>query len=147
MDNKVSVIVPVYNVSKYLQQCFDSIKNQSYKNLEIILIDDGSTDGSSIICDELKKEDKRVKVIHQKNKGLAETRNIGIKHSTSNLITFIDSDDYIEPNMFKVLKENILDNDLIIFNYNKIVKNETFKVNNKQSTNLVEVDAIILIET
>ncbi len=91
----ISVIVPVYNVEKYLQKCLDSIKNQTYTNLEILLIDDGSTDSSGSICDNAAKNDKRIRVIHKENKGISHTRNTGIQNSSAELITFIDSDDYV----------------------------------------------------
>lgn len=79
MENDlISVIVPIYNVEKYLQECLDSIINQTYKNLEIILVDDGSTDNSGIICNEYAKKDNRIKVIHKKNGGLSSARNAGM---------------------------------------------------------------------
>lgn len=92
----ISVIIPVYNVEKYLPKCIESVINQTYKNLEIILIDDGSTDNSGKICEEYAIVDKRIKVIHQKNTGVAEARINGFNHSAGELITFIDSDDYVE---------------------------------------------------
>ena len=76
---KVTVIIPIFNVEKYLRQAVDSVINQTYKNLEIILVDDGSTDNSNILCDEYEKEDKRIKVIHKKNGGLSDARNVRIK--------------------------------------------------------------------
>jgi len=91
----ISIIVPVYNVEKYLESCLESIINQTYKNLEIILVDDGSTDESGNICDKYANKDKRIKVIHKKNGGLSDARNIGIKESTGKYLTFVDSDDYI----------------------------------------------------
>lgn len=91
----VSVIVPVYNVEKYLSNCLDSIINQSYSDIEIILIDDGSTDNSGHICDMYSLKDKRVRVIHQKNKGVSNARNVGLKISKGQYISFVDSDDVI----------------------------------------------------
>lgn len=91
---KVSVIVPVYNTEKYLPECIDSIINQSYLNLEIILINDGSTDNSSKICDEYASKDKRIIVIHKANGGQADARNAGLDIANGKYITFIDSDDY-----------------------------------------------------
>ena len=99
----ISVIVPVYNVEKYLPQCLDSIKNQTYTNLEIILVDDGSTDSSGIICDNAATKDKRIKVIHKENMGISHTRNIGIQNSSAELISFIDSDDYVNENYIQYL--------------------------------------------
>ena len=99
----ISVIIPVYNTEKYLSKCIDSFINQTYKNLELILIDDGSTDSSPEICDKYKLKDKRIKVIHKKNGGLSDARNIGIKEATANLITFYDSDDFVEKDYIEYL--------------------------------------------
>ena len=109
MDEKISVIVPVYNVEQYLERCVDSIINQTYKNLEIILVNDGSTDNSGQICDELAKKDSRIRVIHKKNGGLSDARNVGINEAKSDLIGFIDSDDYIDEDMYEVLMNNLKD--------------------------------------
>lgn len=99
----ISVIVPVYNVEKYLYRCVDSIRNQTYQNLEIILVDDGSTDNSSILCDEIAKIDIRIKIIHKKNGGLSSARNKGIAVSTGDYIGFVDSDDWIMADMYEYL--------------------------------------------
>lgn len=99
----ISVIVPVYNVQAYLTNCINSILNQSYKNIEIILVDDGSTDESSSICDSYVKKDNRIKVIHKENGGLSDARNIGIKSAKGKYITFVDSDDYLDENYVKAL--------------------------------------------
>lgn len=98
---KLSVIVPVYNVEKYLEKCLNSIINQTYKNLEIICIDDGSPDNSIKILEKYQLKDKRIRVIRQENKGLGATRNIGINVATGTYISFIDSDDWIELDMFE----------------------------------------------
>lgn len=102
MENKplISVIVPVYNVQKYVRKSVESILQQTYKNLEIILVDDGSTDESGKICDMLARSDNRVTVIHKKNGGLSDARNAGLDRATGELIGFVDSDDYIEKNMY-----------------------------------------------
>ena len=124
MDEKISVIVPVYNVEQYLERCVDSIINQTYKNLEIILVNDGSTDNSGQLCDELAKKDDRIRVIHKKNGGVSETRNLGIRESNGNYVTFIDSDDVVSVKMIEELYSNLIDNgaDLsignVIHNYN-----------------------------
>lgn len=99
----VSVIVPIYNVEFYLKRCIDSILEQTYKNLEILLIDDGSTDNSSKICDDYKIKDKRIKVVHKKNGGLSDARNVGINMAKGYYITFIDSDDSVEKDMIEYL--------------------------------------------
>ena len=98
MENKrlVSVIIPVYNVANYLFSCLDSVIHQSYSNLEIILVDDGSTDNSGTICDDYAQKDKRITVFHKKNEGVALARIDGFKRSSGELVTFIDSDDYVE---------------------------------------------------
>ena len=111
MDEKISVIIPVYNVEKYLKQCLESILEQTYKNLEIILIDDGTKDSSGMICDDYAKKDNRIKVIHQKNMGLSGARNTGLKNSTGDLITFVDSDDFIDNKMFETMLLSIKEND------------------------------------
>ena len=106
----ISVIVCVYNVEKYLTKCIESIINQSYKNLEIILIDDGSTDESGRICDNYAKRDSRIKVIHQKNKGVSATRNVGLKAISGNYFGFVDSDDYLCSNYYSNMYEAMINN-------------------------------------
>ncbi len=104
----ISVIVPVYNVEKYIDKCLNSIMKQSYKNIEIILVDDGSTDKSGKICEEYAKLDNRIKVVHKKNEGLGLARNSGLEISSGKYIAFIDSDDFISENMIEKLVEEIL---------------------------------------
>lgn len=99
----ISVIVPVYNVEKYLDQCIDSIVNQTYKYLEIILVDDGSTDGSGRLCDIWALKDNRIKVIHQDNKGPSTARNTGLRVATGEYIAFLDSDDWVHLNFLEIL--------------------------------------------
>lgn len=101
-DELISIIVPVYNVEKYLNRCVNSLINQTYKNIEILLIDDGSTDTSGEICDSYKK-DERIKVWHKKNGGLSETRNYGLDKALGNVVCFIDSDDYVTLDMIEKL--------------------------------------------
>jgi glycosyltransferase involved in cell wall biosynthesis len=108
VDNKISVIVPIYNVEKYLGRCIDSIINQTYTNLEIILVDDGSPDRCPYICEEYAKLDHRIKVIHKKNGGLSSARNAGINIATGDYIGFVDSDDYIDVHMYEVLLQACL---------------------------------------
>ncbi len=109
MNNElISIVIPVYNVEEHLEKCVSSIRNQTYKNLEIILVDDGSTDNSSAICDALAKEDSRIKVIHKENGGVSIARNIGIKTSTGVYIGFVDSDDYIDERMYELLHDAIM---------------------------------------
>ena len=126
----ISIIVPIYNVEKYLPQCLDSIINQTYKNLEIILIDDGSTDNSGKICDKYKLLDNRIIVIHKSNGGLSDARNTGIKIATGDYISFVDSDDFIDKNMYTILfqKINTTNADIIWYNhYNYQSSNEISK--------------------
>ena len=109
----ISVVIPVYNVEKYLDKCMESVLNQTYSNIEVILVDDGSTDKSGKICDEYQKKDKRVVVYHKENGGLSDARNYGINKSHGEYITFIDSDDFVEQNyvefLYKLIKENQAD--------------------------------------
>lgn len=99
----ISVIVPVYNVEKYLDNCVESIVNQTYRDLEIILVDDGSPDNCPAMCDEWAKKDDRIKVIHKENGGVSTARNVGLENATGNYIGFVDSDDYLELNMYELL--------------------------------------------
>ncbi len=112
MENKakglVSVIVPVYNVEPYLRKCLDSIVNQTYRALEIILVDDGSPDNCGVICDEYAARDGRIIVIHKENGGVSSARNAGLKRATGEWIGWVDPDDWIEPDMFEYLLGNIL---------------------------------------
>ena len=105
MDNiiKVYVIVPVYNVELYLNRCIESIVTQTYTNLEIILVDDGSTDNSGKLCDEWARKDNRIKVVHKKNAGLGFARNTGLDHANGDYVVYIDSDDYVAENMIETL--------------------------------------------
>lgn len=102
-DKMVSVIIPVYNVEKYIRECVDSVIKQTYRDIEIILVDDGSTDSSGILCDEYAKNDLRIKVIHKQNGGLSSARNAGIEIATGDYLTFVDSDDYIALDMLEQL--------------------------------------------
>lgn len=103
------MIVPVYDIEKYLPQCLDSLLKQSYRNLEIILIDDGSHDNSGNICDEYTKKDNRVYVVHKENGGVSSARNEGLKRATGDFIVFIDGDDIVEADAFDIMLQNIID--------------------------------------
>lgn len=111
MKAKISVIVPVYNVEEYLPKCIESIRNQTHKNIEIILVNDGSTDRCGNICNEYAALDHRIKVIHQKNEGLAGARNTGIEAATGEYLAFVDSDDWIDADMYEVLHNLIIENE------------------------------------
>ncbi len=117
MENKkISIIVPVYNMEKYLERCVDSILCQTYTNLEIILVNDGSSDSSPSICDKYAEADSRVKVVHKTNGGLSSARNAGLDVATGDYIGFVDSDDYISTDMYKVLAERLDNSDCEIAN-------------------------------
>ena len=115
----ISVIVPVYNAEKYLQKCLDSILEQTYQNLEIIIINDGSTDNSGQICQEYEKKDARIIYIEKENSGVSDTRNTGLDRMTGTYVTFVDSDDWVEPNYIKFLYEKVIDHkaDIVVGNY------------------------------
>lgn len=108
MNELISVVVPIYNVEQYLSRCIESILNQTYNNIEIILVDDGSSDSCPQICDKYKEKKENILVVHQKNKGLSAARNTGIKLAHGKYICFVDSDDYINPNMLSVLHHNLV---------------------------------------
>ena len=122
----ISIIVPIYNVEQYLEKCIESILNQTYQNLEIILVEDGSSDRCGKICDEYAQKDKRIKVIHKENGGLSDARNVGIKSATGTLIGFVDSDDYIAENMYEMLYNDLkkYDADIAICDFQKVAENE-----------------------
>lgn len=107
--NKVSIIVPVYNTIKYLDRCVKSLTNQTYRNIEIILVDDGSTDGSSELCEQYKYNDNRIVVLHQKNAGVSSARNRGIEVASGDYITFCDSDDYYEQDKIEIQINDLLE--------------------------------------
>lgn len=110
-EPKISIIVPIYNVEKYLNRCISSLVQQTYNNLEIILVDDGSPDNSAEICEEWKKKDSRIIVFHKKNGGLSDARNYGIECSHGDYIAFVDSDDYVDLNMYQTMLASMLKNE------------------------------------
>lgn len=126
---KFSFIIPVYNVKDYVEQCVESILGQTYKNFEIILVDDGSTDGSGDICDKYAQIYSNIKVVHKINGGLASARNSGMEVAEGEYIIFLDSDDYWLIDKLDFIAENCKDNDLIVFNY------ETYDEKNKKVIN------------
>ena len=129
----ISIVVPIYNVEKYLTKCLESILNQTYKNIEIILVNDGSTDNSKKICEEYIKKDSRIILINKKNGGLSDARNKGIDKSTGEYITFIDSDDYIELDYIMSLYKGIQNNNIdlvisghrVLYDTGKIIEKKT----------------------
>lgn len=126
----VSIVVPVFNAEKYLDECISSIVRQSYDNIEVILIDDGSSDNSPIICDTWKKKDKRIVVIHRKNSGVSATRNLGLSISNGDYIAFIDADDWVDKNYIETLVNNIEENksDICICGINRVAANGVTKL-------------------
>lgn len=138
-NDLISVVVPCYNVEKYLEKCVDSIINQTYQNLEIILVDDGATDSTPELCDKLALTDSRIKVIHKQNGGLSDARNAGLTIANGKYITFFDSDDWIEPETLKVAIEEMMNNnlDLVVWGYTadfvdsdeKLISNRNCAVN------------------
>ena len=123
MTRIISIIIPIYNMEQFLERCLDSVVNQTYTSLEIILINDGSTDSSGDICDTYAKEDNRIKVIHQVNAGVSSARNAGLDITTGDYISFVDPDDYIELNTYETLIA-YLDDDIDILRFNANRKGE-----------------------
>lgn len=139
MNSKISIIVPVYNVEEYLEECLESIINQTYKNIEIILIDDGSTDRSGEICDKYSKIDSRVKVFHQDNKGIGATRNVGLSHATGEYIGWVDSDDIIDKNMYEVLLKNMINANASISCCNHVEIKGKYEITKYQNNDNLEI--------
>ena len=125
-DELVSIIIPVYNAEKYLEECLESVVNQTYHNLEIILIDDGSTDKSGKICDEYAQKDSRIKVIHKQNEGISQARNIGIEMAKGEYIQFVDSDDYVDLDLvetaYSLARKN--EADIVCFSHYTVKESE-----------------------
>lgn len=129
MEKLISIIVPVYNVEKYLQKCIESLLNQTYKNIEIILIDDGSTDKSGEICDRYAKTDERIRVVHKKNAGVAAARNDALDMVNGDYITFVDSDDFINEEYCEIFINTLVKNDadIAICQLYQFVEGESIK--------------------
>ena len=133
MDPIISIIVPIYNVGKYLPKCIESILNQTFKNFELILVNDGSTDNSGVVCDDYAKKDTRIKIIHESNGGVSSARNAGLYVAKGEYIGFVDPDDYIDKNMYEKLYRLCIDNnsDIAICRFNREING---KIQNKEST-------------
>lgn len=140
MNNKelISIIVPIYNVEKYLRKCIESLINQTYKDIEIILIDDGSPDNCGQICDEYVKNDNRIRVVHKKNAGVSEARNDGIKLSKGDYIAFVDSDDYVEKNFIEILYDNAIKNNADVSICNYFLENKNRKIRKKIDSDIAK---------
>ncbi len=149
-EGLVTIILPIYNTEKYLDRCVNSVLCQSYKNLEIILIDDGSSDFCASKCDEWEHRDSRIKVIHKKNEGLGEARNTGIKNAAGEYICFFDSDDYIDPEIIEKAIKSIKRNnaDIVIWGVNEVSSSGKIRrftpYTSKEVYECDEVHAVIL---
>ena len=132
-EELISVIVPIYKVEAYLPKCVESIRNQTYRNLEIILVDDGSPDHCGELCDQYANEDDRIKVIHKKNGGLSDARNAGIEIAKGAYIGFVDSDDYIHPQMYELLYYGIKEKDaqIAVCKFQNVKEDATVSFQNK----------------
>ena len=149
MENpKVTVVIPIYNVEEYLPRCILSVVNQTYKNLEIILVDDGSLDRCPDICEEWKQKDSRIKVIHKANAGLGMARNTGIDNATGEYIFFFDSDDYVADNIVEKCVKNVCSNnsDAVLFGYFNVYSNGKIENTNMTTPKLVFEGSEILSE-
>ena len=127
MNPLVSVIIPVYHVEKYLNQCINSILNQTYKNIEVILIDDGGDDLCPSICEQYTKFDKRVVCIHKKNEGQAFSRKCGFEISKGEYIMFVDSDDWLDEEAIEKCLSVISDYDIVLFGYKRVYSRKVFE--------------------
>lgn len=138
MNKSVSIIVPAYNASEYIDLCLKCLIKQSYSNYEIIVIDDGSTDETSKICDCFAKKNNNIKVFHTRNNGAGEARNIGLSHANGDYICFVDADDMVESNYIEGLVNGIIDNDLSICSYDK----KLGRLNNSDNLIIENIDQI-----
>lgn len=146
-EKKISIIVPVYNAELYLKECVESIINQNYHNIELILINDGSKDNSEKICINYANKDKRIKYIYQNNSGVSSARNAGLEIASGEYILFVDSDDFLEKNAISKLLKNITDVDLLCFGYNEVYIDKSIKVCfEKKINNCKEIEEKILLD-
>lgn len=126
-QQKISIIIPIYNREKYVAQCIQSAVDQSYQNIEILLVNDGSTDGSKAICEEFAQKDKRIQVIHQENQGRVVARNQGLLKSTGDYIFFLDSDDWIEPNAMEKMLDEMIEQDVDVVQCAMVIFGESYR--------------------
>ena len=142
MNDLISVIVPVYNVGKYLRPSLESIRTQTYKNIEVIMVDDGSTDGSQKVCDEYTRIDDRFICIHKKNGGLSDARNEGIKLASGKYGILVDSDDYMHRDAIRILYQNLTENDadLAIGNYRRVKPDEAVDMESNPNNTITIYD-------
>lgn len=144
LDPLVSVIIPVYNVEKYLSKCIESVREQTYKKLEIILVDDGADDTSGEICDRYAVQDARIKVIHKKHEGVSAARNAGLAICSGAYIGFVDSDDYIEPDLYRCAVYDALKYkcEIVFWGYRRVFESEGNKIKKMPSLNFDVVGCV-----
>jgi glycosyltransferase involved in cell wall biosynthesis len=144
MKDLISIIIPIYNVEKYIRRCIDSVLRQTYKNLEIILIDDGSPDRCGKICDNYQLKDSRIHVIHQQNKGVSVARNAGLKRATGDYIFFLDPDDYIEDNAIESVYKLAINNnaDIVMIGHYRVEYNGFIHCDSEKWPSLTETKDI-----
>lgn len=144
MGCRISIVVPIYKVEKYLRRCIESLINQDYPDIEIILVDDGSPDNCGTICNEYAQKDTRIKVIHQQNGGLSAARNTGIDVARGEYLMFVDSDDWVEPDYCSTALNKAKDNncDIVVFGYNNIYKDH-IDITQRKEKLFNSIDAII----
>ena len=144
---KVTIVIPVYNVEKYLSKCIKSVINQTYKNIEIILVDDGSKDNSGIMCDNFAKKDSRITVVHKENGGLSSARNVGIEIATGESVFFVDSDDYISEDciskMVELMETYNADISIVQMKYILENMNEEYITNEKEKVYVMDTERAI----
>lgn len=146
-NDKITIIIPVYNVEKYIDKCLNSVINQTYKNLQIIIVNDGSKDNSEDICKKYQKKDKRIICLTQKNHGVSNARNVGLNYANGKYIIFIDSDDWLEPDMIEVLYFNSIKNeaDISICDYYMNYENKEI-AHNKLAKKIILQDKSKILE-
>ena len=145
MENRISVIIPVYNVRKYIEKCLDSILNQTVPFDEIIVVNDGSTDGSEIVCRKYQSAHPGIILIEQKNLGLSEARNRGMKRATGDYIVFVDSDDWVSDCMCETIKSIVADRDLdVVYYAAQIVKETPVKISSEAYARDEETSGIVM---
>ena len=146
MEDLISVIVPIYKVEQYLPNCLETLINQTYQNLEIILVDDGSPDKCPKICDQYMQKDSRIKVIHKKNGGLSDARNAGIEIATGKFIGFVDSDDYVDSKFYETLYRNIIQYDADVSVCNFINTDQLGWYGGKKTDHVIQFNNIEALE-
>ncbi|MEQ6389256.1 glycosyltransferase family 2 protein [Bacillaceae bacterium S4-13-58] len=145
-NKKISIIVPVYNVEDYLTECIESILKQTYSNIEILLINDGSTDGSPSICDKYASLDNRVKVYHKENAGVSSARNFGLRNASGDYVGFIDSDDWISPKMYETMINCLEFEEAEMCIFTKYIRGKTeLSISNIKTLNLNKQEAMMSI--